>query len=387
MLEIKHPNHYAEVIMVNDIRPVEGSDNLGIVKIHDAQVLVNKHTVQEGDKMVYIMDGIRLNEYVASLLNLYSDPTMNHDKTVKGYLGKNGVVRSIKLRGEMSHGVLLSLKGIVFSDMNVGDKFTHIHNAEICGKPLHDKSDETKTTANKLKKKNLLLGFEFHGNTPNIYRGHTIRPDDYISIHYKKHGTSFVLGNLPIKRSFWQRLKAAFTDEPQPYDFVVSSRTVIRNMSGNDIYARAAQLIRDHVPKGYTLYGEIIGFDNEKYIQSGFDYGCKPYVFRVFIYKISVQTPDGPIYLSDQQILEFCKRSPTLEYKETLLWEGRACEYMTNNDPDTLVPNLVKEYVQETDCTMCKNKVPAEGIVVRKESMKDYIAFKLKSKKFIEQHG
>jgi len=38
----------------------------------------------------------------------------------------------------------------------------------------------------------------------------------------------------------------------------------------------------------------------------------------------------------------------------------------------------------EKNCFMCKNSVPEEGIVIRKEGLFGYDAFKLKSFRFLE---
>ena len=45
--------------------------------------------------------------------------------------------------------------------------------------------------------------------------------------------------------------------------------------------------------------------------------------------------------------------------------------------------NTLKEKYNDKDCYMCNNKVPEEGIVIRKEGI-EWEAFKLKSNKFYE---
>ena len=46
---------------------------------------------------------------------------------------------------------------------------------------------------------------------------------------------------------------------------------------------------------------------------------------------------------------------------------------------------FLEEKYNDKDCFMCKNKVPEEGIVLRKEGLFGFEAYKLKSFKFLEK--
>ena len=71
------------------------------------------------------------------------------------------------------------------------------------------------------------------------------------------------------------------------YDNVYASRTVVKNKYYNrtvglgyyncDVWGEANKVLIPLIPKGYTLYYEIVGFlPTGGYIQKDYDYGCLP---------------------------------------------------------------------------------------------------------------
>ncbi len=103
--------------------------------------------------------------------------------------------------------------------------------------------------------------------------------------------------------------------------------------------------------------------------------------------------PDGKvIFLTDKQIEEYCEKVGLL-YKDTFIYYGTAenhCKILSLNHYDApieysseLYLELLEKTHNEKDCYMCTNKVPEEGIILRKENMYSYEAYKLKSKRFI----
>lgn len=99
------------------------------------------------------------------------------------------------------------------------------------------------------------------------------------------------------------------------YDNIYSSRKIIRNIEYNPkainykekVYEEANKIVAPHIPNGYTLYCEIIGFNpNGTYIQQGYDYGCVPpkegeeYThekhFKVRVYRITETNIDGVVH-------------------------------------------------------------------------------------------
>jgi hypothetical protein len=164
---------------------------------------------------------------------------------------------------------------------------------------------------------------------------------------------------------------------------------------GYDLWEKIKDEVGDKIPKGYTLYGEMLGYDhNGGYIQKGFDYGCAVGEHKLEVYRITQTTPDGLVTeLSYPQIEDFCGRNdltpPHLFYHgDVLSWSkfnGITDANTSNKDQwgAGLIRDLERNY-NERDCFMCDNKVPEEGIVVRKESLFNFEAYKLKSFNFLE---
>ena len=185
------------------------------------------------------------------------------------------------------------------------------------------------------------------------------------------------------------------------YDLIYGSRRVVKNkfmedpkqkdhFFGYDLWEKVKDEVKDKIPKGYTLYGEFLGYDhNGGVVQKGYDYGCEEGEHKLEVYRITQTSPEGLVTeLSYPEMEEFCER-----YKlnlTTLMYYGRADNWLEVFSEDLTVPfkdnfikTLEKEY-NEKDCFMCNNKVPEEGVVVRKESLFSFEAYKLKSFRFLE---
>ena len=311
---------------------------------------------------------------------------------------------------------------IKIENFKVGDSFTTINGVDICEKyivtpPRNGNPGGHKPAVNKF---NRLVENQFclHDDTENLRKNmFKINPYDMIGIHYKKHGTSAVYANIPVKRilKWYERLLLWFgvNISNTTYDIVYSSRKVIKNQYinkeqglgyyGEDIWGVVAKEIGDKIPKNWTLYGEILGYTpSGSSIQDKYDYGCKPLGIqnsdvvdpqhKFYVYKISVVNSDGKvIYLTDKQIEEYCEKVGLL-YKDTFIYYGRAInrfnykeegkEWSLETWREKFLEVLEATY-NEKDCYMCKNKVPEEGIILRVEKLESYEAYKLKSKRFL----
>lgn len=135
---------------------------------------------------------------------------------------------------------------------------------------------------------------------------------------------------------------------------------------------------------------------SSKMIQAQYDYGCKPNEYKIYVYRITVTNPDGKVIeLDDIQIKEFCDKNGLL-YSDTFLYYGTVKDLYDKLNygikygvdfegewRDNFLELLMIKYT-EKNCYMCINKVPEEGIIIRKQSLYDYNAFKLKSFRFFE---
>lgn len=411
----KNENYTAVVVKIKNIIKLENCDNVVSTIIFGSNIIV-KHDTQIGDIGIYFPVECKLSERFLSENNLYRDKTKNKDVSKVGYFENNGRIRAIRFRGHQSCGLFMPLDSLSFipsislEDLTVGDQFDEINGIEICRKYTIERQvgkNQSKQKPAKFKMKSKLIPdqFRFHESTAHFAKNlHMFSSYDYISITKKLHGTSVVISNILCNRKLnWferilKRIGVKIADTE--YSNVYSSRKVVKNPSINDggfynydVWGEINNLYWHMLPKGVTLYGEIVGFlNNGKYIQNGYDYGCKPCCNELYVYRITYTNIDGEVFeYSHNQIKSFCAFRNIKVVPE--LFYGKASEFQNlnffvdykNEDQfrEDLLTKLMNTYL-EKNCDICKNTVPAEGIVIRRES-DVFQAYKLKSFRFIER--
>lgn len=426
-LEIKDEGYVCTVVRIKHLFPIEKADFIQRANVLNEDIITSVN-VKEGDLMLLFNSNTQLNEDFAKYNNLLTEATFNRDQTVRGYIShKQFRVKSVKMRGVISTGVLLPLKSLDYDKstnwekLKEGDSFNIINGVNICKKyfvPSRSSNPGGKVPKSGNKFFRIVENqFFFHNDTSNLRRNmDKINPSSLIGIHYKKHGTSIVIANVLTKAplSFWDKLaqKLGVNVKTQAYDILYSSRKVLKNSNinlelnnndgfyGEDIWGVVAKEVSGLIPKNWTLYGEILGYTSSgKEIQPNFDYGCKVGEHKFYVYKIAVVNSDGKvIYLTDKQISEYCEQVGLL-YKDTFIYYGYASDYFKKlnkkhkivdrynfknlgNFHRNFLEMLEKEH-NEKQCYMCSNNVPEEGIILRVDNLNEYQAFKLKSKSFL----
>jgi hypothetical protein len=271
--------------------------------------------------------------------------------------------------------------------------------------------------------------FAFHIDTPQLGKyAHHLNPYDVVHISKKLHGTSAIAGKvlcnrrLNIKDRIARFLGVKVQDTE--YQLIWSSRKVVKN--GNyylswqetlgrnvlfyikkpqhlindlknpatvyrnlkdwwnlintkpapnhyysyDLWRDVALSLENYLTDGLTIYCEVVGYTKDgAFIQKQYDYGCKPNTFDIYIYRIVYTATSGRTFeFSTQQIKEYCNKYD-LKMVPELYW-GRAKDLfdipLDVNWNEAFIRRLSNEYL-ERDCDMCVNKVPDEGIVLRRE--------------------
>lgn len=415
-------NYACSVVEIKELFSIEGADAIVRTVVNGNNVVVPKST-EVGSKMLYFVSGTKLSEEYCRVNNLYDKPEENLDVSKKGFISfRQKRVKAIKLKGVISDGMLMPLASL--SNMNlplstltlkVGEEFTDIDNISICEKYIvsqqKSQNNESKKGKKPIKISRLVDNqFYLHNDTNNLRKNmHNLNPDDIIGVHYKKHGTSIVIGNVLVKKqlSKLDRLFKFFGANlvDTEYDIVYSSRKVVKNeylnpnkgagFYGEDIWGVVAKEVGHLIPKNWTLYGEVLGYTpSGSAIQAKYDYGCKLGEHKFYVYKISVVDSDGKVlFLTDNQIKQYCEKVGLL-YGNTFIYYGKAKDMYPDlkahlsKDGDltdwhnSMLSRLEGDF-NEKSCYMCVNKVPEEGIIVRIEKMDVYEAYKLKSKKFL----
>lgn len=414
-------NYLAKIVSIKEVQPHPNADKLALTFIDGNKVIVGKNT-KVGDLYLFFPLECAINKDLIRSINGFSDPTLNADGKSKGFFNDKARVRAVKLRGVPSEGYLMAIESFLawIGASSETFKLESYLNKEfdsvdtntmkevlVCEKyrPPRQYSKGPANTPKKDKTKRfdrMVEGqFHFHVDTAQLKKNiHKINPDDEISILYKLHGTNFVCGNLLVKSKLTWKDKIAklFGCKVQEteYDILYSSRQVLKNSYlydedkklnhyyKEDIWGHAKDKIASHIVKGYTIYAEIVGYTPQgSWVQKGYDYGCNPNEFEVYVFRMTFTNPDGKVFeLSTTQVKEYCdyhglKMAP-------ILFQGKAGTYFKSSSNDwhsEFLNKLIEDYLEQ-DCKMSKNKIAGEGIVLRKEG-NTWDAFKLKSFRFL----
>lgn len=431
-------NYLAKIVQINTFKPHTDPEvtKLKCCVIDGFNIICGIDS--EPGLYVYFPTACCLNPDFLRFANLYRHTELNADPDQSGMFDDNGRVKAIRLRGELSEGFILPaviLENYVLSVTNTelhceaGTEFDCVeHNGKSfwINKKYVPKNTQTFSTSNSGGKnakqpkgldKLIENQFRFHYDTTLIKKcPHVIKPFDLISITEKVHGTSgisaYVLCKQPLN---WKQKIAKWLtgEEFNKYDYIYSSRTVVKNKFYNknvsegyygvDVWKCAHEVVLPYLQKGMTLYYEIVGFlPNGGYIQKGFDYGCiapkqgETYVhgvhFKVLIYRITQTNIDGQVHeFSAREVQQWCKfvgLNSVVEYyygfAGNLYPDLKGSEHWNENFLQRLSDD--KDMYMECNSPSCANAVPHEGIVIKIENMKSE-AFKLKCFRFLDKEG
>lgn len=426
-------NYLAKVFRVDEVKKHPNADKLQMIEV-DMTPVITGSNIQVNDVYVYFPVESAISSEYLSEEDEFRDHTLNisQDKEKVGFFDKSGRVKAIKLRGEYSFGYIVpastvfdwaGLQGVDNFDDYVDQEFDTINGKLLLEKyvPVYERTqglgNSTEKSSKTPKVSRLIEGqFKFHDDTANLRKNtFKILPNSEISVNYKLHGSSYVIGNLLVRKklSLYQKVLnfLGFLKDDKEYDVLYSSRKVLKNKDykdpknqsqgyyKTDIWADINDKIGDRIPRGYTLYGEVVGFTKDgSPIQKKFDYGCNHKQFRIFVYRITHTSDDGKATeLLTNEFETFLTQNNLSDSVELAknFYDGIAKEKypelvpILNEDnglkkwQHQFVKNLERDY-NEKDCYMCNTRVPEEGIVLRVESDVDWQAYKLKSARFLE---
>lgn len=424
--EKANQNYLAKIVKINNIRKHANADRLLVSTIDGNDVITGADT-KEGDVVIYFPLECAINKEYLAWSNSFEDKTLNADQTKKGFFNSKGRVRAVKLRGQPSMGYMVPVAGFlewlslvegktvkVTEDL-IGTEFSHFNERQICKKYVNmqqvfDKQKEAKEARQKkvVKKQSKLVDnqFRLHCDTPQLGRNiFKISPTDVIAITHKLHGTSGVFSKILCNKqlTWYQKVfkKVGIDIKDTVYDYVYSSRKVIKNQFyndekvnpgyyGEDVWGLVAKEYESFLQEGMTIYSEIVGFlPSGKAIQKDYDYGCEPTTYEKYIYRITTTTPNGTVNeWSTLQVQEWCKSKGLKAVP--LYFYGYAKDLfptleVENHWSENFLEKLQKTYLEKQD-PLCVNKVPDEGICLRKEGL-EIETYKLKSFAFLQRES
>lgn len=437
-------NYLAKIVKLEDhnFRPHPNADRLQLVHLC-GNIISTTIDAKPGYYVYFPVECVICPKFL-KFHNLYRDANLNANPEETGFFEESGRVKCIKLRGIASEGFIIPYVDFyifaVQHSVNSADLLAIYEEAESLvntsfdtvddrklvwkyviktvtpGVNLNGRTKNTNNTASKIVDNQ----FRFHIDTPklqdNIYK---LDPSDIIQISIKQHGTSAIFCNLLTKRELsWKEKLAQKLHIPvvdSEYTVFCASRKVIKDRVLNpnvtqgyydcDIWNLALDVVKDYIPKGMTIYAEIVGFmPTGSRIQGDWDYKCiydpniynykdmsaramyDAKLFDIIVYRITTTNVDGKVHeYSTQQVIEWCVTNGL--HHVTELYYGYAKDLFdldpTQHWNENFIDALREAYL-EGDSVLCNNKVPEEGIVLRRE-VSNIDVYKLKSNRFLQK--
>ena len=381
----------------------------------------------------------------ADKINLDAEKIEGEIKTNTGFFTKQSRVRMIKLRGVPSMGYLFGVDSMEkfcpeIKDENleeyVGQDFDTVNGVKFIEVYIPKKNEPSQRSSKEGKRQKKIEKFDkmipgqfaFHYDTfplgKNIDR---IKPDDTVTVSVKVHGTSAIYANILTKKpkdiktpfkwldvicnKVYHALPFKWQKTENVYDHIYSSRTVIKNQYinhdvtggyyGRDIWGEYNDLLKDFIPEGMTVYGEIFGYmtNSQTMIQKNYDYGCPVGHNKFMPYRITTMNEDGT--KREWEVTEVHEWTVNLmnEHPEVadrlfpieILYVGKLGDLyqldVRNHWHENVLNKMANEkrWLMERRETLCTNKVPREGIVLRIVGDPVKEAFKLKTNAFALQ--
>ena len=399
------------ITTLHNLRKHSNADRLQCVEVFGQNVIVDL-TYFEGQRVCFFASDGQLSEEFANDNNLVRKKDENGNN-IGGYLDPvKRNITAVKLRGEKSEGLVLPIeclsKYIDISDLKDGDQITVLSGHEICRKyiPKRNYSQRVHNNDSKTKKqpkeKVSYPFFDEHIDTSQLdYNLHAFKEGDIVYLTRKLHGTSGRTQHaiqVTTRRRNWilKKLFNLKNKESREYNLISGTRrTVLKKYDGgyygNDEFRKKYHdFFMDKLPKGMTVFYEIVGWVNESTPIMGrcnnklvkdkefekmygketvFTYGCEPGENDMYVYRMTMTNEDGVVI--------------ELPTEETKLWcEKLGCKFVPILDKFlfTTIDDLnqrVNKWLDMTD--EIDSRHVAEGVVARIDNRTKFTAFKRKS--------
>ena len=351
---MENNNSVCYMATVNEIRPIEGADNIELAVVGGWNCITQKGVQKVGDVVIIATTDAVIPE------------SLSDEIGVTNYLRKGGRVRTVKLRGTYSECLIIPDKflhgrtTIGDWDLKDGSDCMHIFNIFKYEPPVK----MVQLSNGKKIRYQINPNFHVYYKFPNLKNvPDMFTEEDEVEITRKIHGTNARYGIIKkIRLSFWDNVKDffGFGNKWNWYEFVVGSHNVEKGSDSNgfydtnvwydiekkyDIKAKLWEYVKmnPNIGDGVTLYGEIYGAG----IQKGYDYGLKEIEFVGFDVK-----EDGE-YLSTINATLMIKHQLELPYVEILHYGNWSQEIQDKFTFNNFIPNT---------------KVPEEGIVIKHQT-------------------
>lgn len=285
---MENNNSVCFVATINEVKAIEGADNIEQAVIGGWNCIVKKGEFKEGDLTVVATTDAVIPQELSDKMG------------VTNYLRKGGRVRTVKLRGVYSECLIIPTKYIPgYGDMyKEGDDMMEKFGIYKYEPPVRQVQ---LAGGRKIKYKDN-PNFHVYYKFPNLKNvAGLFTEKDTVQITRKIHGTNARYGIVKKnKLSFWDKVKKFFglADEWINYEYVYGSHNVEKGSDSNGFYStdvwrtidekygikeKLWKYVKDmqhpdSIGEGFILYGEIYGAG----IQKNYEYGLTDIEFVGF---------------------------------------------------------------------------------------------------------
>lgn len=404
----------AYVTTIKNLRKHSNADRLQCCEIFGNNVIVDL-SYKEGQRVVYFPTDGQLSEEFSNDNNLVRKKDENGNN-IGGYLDPDKRnITALKLRGEKSDGLVLPIEVLSkYTDIDKltdGEQITVLDGHEICKKYIPVSKNKVNNSGSSSVKKNKkeekeTVSYPYfmeHVDTAQLaYNEKAFKKKDTCYITSKLHGTSFRVSNAvevtKKKRPVLMKKLFHISDKvTKKYNIISGSRRVtLRNFDGgfygsNEFRKKYNDMFIGKLPKGFTVYGEIVGWVNETTPimprcnnskikdkefskmygeETVFTYGLPAGENDCYIYRMTYTNEDGVVVeLPTEEVMIWCEKLgvkfvPVLDKFLFTNWD-----------------NLMKRVNKFLDVPepLSNGSHVREGVVVRIDNRDKFTAFKHKS--------
>ena len=285
---MENNNSVCYVALINEIKPIEGADNIEQVVVGGWNCIAQKNTHKVNDFVI------------VATTDAIIPVELSDSMAVTNYLRKGQRVRTVKLRGVYSECLLIPMK---FNKQPLGDNYSEGKDMmEIMGIFKYEPPVKQiqLSSGRKIKYKDN-PNFHVYYKFPNLknVKG-MFTEEDYVEITRKIHGTNARYGIVKkTKLAFWDKVKKFFriADKFVDYEFVYGSHNVEKGSDSQGFYSTDVWStiidkydIKNKLWKFFKENQEFAEFENviiygEIYgpgIQKNYDYGLNEIEFAGF---------------------------------------------------------------------------------------------------------
>jgi RNA ligase (TIGR02306 family) len=286
-----------EVCSVDKIEPIEKADSLELLYVKGWCCVAQKDAFKVGDLCVYFpIDSILTEELENRIFGLESKIRLEKHR-----------IRTIKLRGQISQGLVTKFDTLGITPRKLGDDLT-----KELGVTKHEPPLRTGPQSNikQASKKQVNPLFRKYTDIENFKNHVTVFEEgEQVSITEKVHGSNVRFAYLPTAPStLWKKI-LKFIGMLPAYEICIGSHNVqlqdkgknTKTFHGGNIYREMFDKyeIEQYLAPGWAFYGEVYGSS----VQGGYMYGCKEGERKLCLFDIMV---DG-VWMDAPDFQVFCR--------------------------------------------------------------------------------